>query len=513
MQTVSKGLTEMHARGEEGAWEKMRQVSTLQHVCSASRTKIEEQSMSTDIASNTENHYYVDGDQVGVVERSLSLPLETPPLIEELQTIEPVRSRHPVLRFSTETQCLQEFGDSRQLCRTYFGCLRYRESDTFAGSEFGRRLREARDELLRAEQYQIDARYRDAEYLHLHRRASFGVNLHHDDLQLVSSERCNPNLVSIYEKIGDWPAAEIAQEQLLMSLKARGANDQKLVQAAEKLGRKLSIVRRAAFLDGLPFSTLLIEIASRFWDDHIQAGLIIAAKRDALHMARVLLASGANVNARDYTGQTPLLTAVQYGSTAMVKLLLEKNADIKAKSTDSMAVLDTAMHRKPEPVESMLSLVIEAVVDLNERNIHWMTPLAVAVGFNFLTAARLLLKAGADIEARDLTGSTALHEAVVSTQDRIQHILKLLLESGAAIQAQNPHGNTPLHLAVISRNPSMLVTLIKAGAKFTTANSLGRTPLDIAQHQVLQEGEPGDQDLLDMLLEYSPNPIMQGLSL
>ena len=84
-----------------------------------------------------------------------------------------------------------------------------------------------------------------------------------------------------------------------------------------------------------------------------------------------------------------------------MKLLLGKNADITAKSTDSMAVLDTAIYRKPEPVELMLSLVIEAGVDLNERNIYGMTPFAVAVGFNFPTAARLLLKAGADIEARD----------------------------------------------------------------------------------------------------------------
>lgn len=143
---------------------------------------------------------------------------------------------------------------------------------------------------------------------------------------------------------------------------------------------KLSIVRRAAFLDGLPFSTLLNQTASRFRNDHIQAELITAAEGDAFHVARVLLASGANINARDCTGQTPLLTAFQYGSTATVKLLLEKIADIKAKSTDGMAVLDAAMHRKPEPVESMLSLVIEAGVDLNERNIHGMTPSTVAVG-------------------------------------------------------------------------------------------------------------------------------------
>ena len=51
------------------------------YVCSASRTKIEEKSISTDIASKTENHSYVDGDQVGEVARSMSLPLETPPLI------------------------------------------------------------------------------------------------------------------------------------------------------------------------------------------------------------------------------------------------------------------------------------------------------------------------------------------------------------------------------------------------------------------------------------------------
>ena len=82
-----------------------------------------------------------------------------------------------------------------------------------------------------------------------------------------------------------------------MSLKAKGANNQKLVLEAENLGSiylrfrkrveegdpylyalgKLSIVRRAAFLDGLPFSILLNEIASRFRDNHIQVGLITAA--------------------------------------------------------------------------------------------------------------------------------------------------------------------------------------------------------------------------------------------
>ena len=74
------------------------------YVCSAGRTKVEEQSMSMDIVSNTENNSYVDGDQVGEVARSLSLPLETLPLVQELQMIDPVRPRHPVLRFSSEAQ-------------------------------------------------------------------------------------------------------------------------------------------------------------------------------------------------------------------------------------------------------------------------------------------------------------------------------------------------------------------------------------------------------------------------
>lgn len=118
-----------------------------------------------------------------------------------------------------------------------------RTLDDTIGSELKGRILEARVELhLRAEQYQADALYRDAEYLY--RRATFDINLHHDDLQHVWSEGCDSHLISIYEKLGDWTAAEIAQEQLLISLKAKGANEQKLVQEAENLDSILGFWER-----------------------------------------------------------------------------------------------------------------------------------------------------------------------------------------------------------------------------------------------------------------------------
>lgn len=57
------------------------------------------------------------------------------------------------------------------------------------------------------------------------------------------------------------------------------------------------------------------------------------------------------------------------------------------------------------------------------------------------TLITLLLDSGADIDARDLSGSTALHYATAYGDE---HAVKLLLDRGADIEAKNDAGKTPL---------------------------------------------------------------------
>jgi ankyrin repeat protein len=60
-------------------------------------------------------------------------------------------------------------------------------------------------------------------------------------------------------------------------------------------------------------------------------------------MVEFLLTEGANVNAKNIDGQTPLLAAAEHGSKAIVEFLLAKRADsdVKAKGKDG----ETPLHR------------------------------------------------------------------------------------------------------------------------------------------------------------------------
>src|SRR5581483_5057182 len=57
------------------------------------------------------------------------------------------------------------------------------------------------------------------------------------------------------------------------------------------------------------------------------------ASHDVTQTIRLLLEKGADIEARDEQGQTPLIRAAADAQTGIVKLLLEKGADIEAKDT------------------------------------------------------------------------------------------------------------------------------------------------------------------------------------
>ena len=61
--------------------------------------------------------------------------------------------------------------------------------------------------------------------------------------------------------------------------------------------------------------------------------ILEAAKKGRAKEIEALLAKGADLEARDKEGRTPLMLAAQYGRTASVRLLLEKGAKPDARDT------------------------------------------------------------------------------------------------------------------------------------------------------------------------------------
>jgi ankyrin repeat protein len=113
------------------------------------------------------------------------------------------------------------------------------------------------------------------------------------------------------------------------------------------------------------------------------------------------------------------------------------------------------------------------------------TELRLAARFSGVAEVEVLLKAGADVNAKGTDGSTPLHEAAANNTSPV---LEALLKGGAKVNAKNALGMTPLHLAAWF-NPSLAVleVLLNARADPRAIDNSGKTPRDMAKNPVYRD--------------------------
>jgi ankyrin repeat protein len=107
-------------------------------------------------------------------------------------------------------------------------------------------------------------------------------------------------------------------------------------------------------------------------------------------------------------------------------------------------------------------LIVEHSLDVNARGFSdGETPLHVASRMGFVEVARILLKHGADIEARDRNDWSPLERA--TTKGHVE-VTRVLLEHGANVSAQDKGRRTPLYLASVHGKPAVAQVLLRHGA-------------------------------------------------
>ncbi|MGA2380526.1 MAG: ankyrin repeat domain-containing protein [Spirochaetia bacterium] len=152
-------------------------------------------------------------------------------------------------------------------------------------------------------------------------------------------------------------------------------------------------------------------------------------------------------------------------------------ASAYAQTTDFFVLVETGT---PQDVQAAIS----KGADVNSRDSARVetTPLIAAAAYNNDPAViTTLLKAGADIDARDLHyGATALMWAANNNQN--PEVVATLLKAGADIKAHTEDGGTALIIAAqFNRNPEVIMVLLNAGADAKVKDSEGKTALDYAK--------------------------------
>ncbi|MFB0555514.1 MAG: ankyrin repeat domain-containing protein [Phycisphaerae bacterium] len=199
-----------------------------------------------------------------------------------------------------------------------------------------------------------------------------------------------------------------------------------------------------------------------------------AARSGDIKRVQSIISSGADINAKNEEGFTPLYSAVERGQKVVVELLIANGADINAKGKNGQTPLHyTAQQGHADVAE----LLLANGADINAIDNAKRTPLNYALRWGKQDVAELLVTQGADVNAKDATGGTPLHYAV---SRRYDNIVKQLITKGADVNAKRANGETPLHYTVREGNVNAVEMLLANGADINAKNNENSTPLHIA---------------------------------
>lgn len=170
--------------------------------------------------------------------------------------------------------------------------------------------------------------------------------------------------------------------------------------------------------------------------------LTLAVRNGNYNVVRDLVCLGCNVDRPEYDGATPLMVASASGNIDVVQYLLDAGCSVNATSMSG----NTAIHYAADPI-------VEPVED----------PGAIL---------QILLSAGASAKTSTIHGDSPLHNMGISGCGKLSRQAamtktRLLLEAGADVNAMNHGREQPLERAIFHDQPEVVKCLIEAGARVT----------------------------------------------
>ena len=189
-----------------------------------------------------------------------------------------------------------------------------------------------------------------------------------------------------------------------------------------------------------------------------------------------------------------LCDAVARNNTQLVKDLLQGGFSVSARDDDGNTPLHVAAEHG---LADLIKMLVAAGADIEAHGGDMdATALHVAAASGKTAAAMVLLDLGADVNAVGAYGTTALEIAARNNDVRL---MMALIRKGAAVDSRSDNGWTPLHAATGFNNPMAISVLIRYGADANSRDVDGDTPLITACSM-------GHLDCVQQLLAGGANP-------
>ncbi len=190
-----------------------------------------------------------------------------------------------------------------------------------------------------------------------------------------------------------------------------------------------------------------------------------------------LLEAGADPSQAGRDGYTPLILASNAGNVGMIETLLSKGADPERATPAGVTVLHTACRStaEDEPLNQIVAALLKAGADPNAKDAQGFTPLMVAASRGRVEPLRMLLDAGAKINATNTSGLNAITYAVMSGDfaSRAEWELDLSNPSESTVRAMG------LLVMAIQQSDSLASVrlLLGRGADINIQDAGGWTPI------------------------------------
>ncbi|TGK33239.1 hypothetical protein EHQ12_18065 [Leptospira gomenensis] len=188
-------------------------------------------------------------------------------------------------------------------------------------------------------------------------------------------------------------------------------------------------------------------------DEWGNSPLHIAVNENRIDIIDLLLEHGADINAKNREGYTPIykIPWKQKEGFGLFELLKDKGADLKSLTNSGISLTHYAALQENIPI---LEYLVQNGLELDLQSEHGETPLHWTVHYHCIESARYLLEQGAKINLQNRKGNTVLHEAALRDYDKL---ISLFLKFGADPSIHNKEGKTAENLAEKKKTKEILL--------------------------------------------------------